>query len=269
MTLAAENPHQVGRAFDAIAEVYDSLFTASLIGRSQRSAVWRKAVRVFRSGDRVLELNCGTGEDALFLARHGVIVCAFDASGEMVAQARARQAVEAPSAAVEFNVLCTESLENLSGECFDGIFSNFSGLNCVEDLSRTARVLATLAHSGSQLLICLSTRFCLWEMLHYFCRGEIRKCLRRLGGVAQSSVGGCLVTVYYPTLGSVRKSLRPAFRLRSVTGIGVAVPPSYLEAWAQRNEGMFHVCELADRVLRHLPGVRVLGDHMLLHLERA
>jgi ubiquinone/menaquinone biosynthesis C-methylase UbiE len=269
MTVAAENLHPAGRAFDAIAKVYDSLFTTSLIGRSQRAAVWRKAETVFRPGDRVLELNCGTGEDALFLARRGVAVYACDASGEMIAQARARKAIEAPSAEVEFNVLCTESLENLSGECFDGIFSNFSGLNCVENLARTARELAMLVHPGSQLLFCLSTRFCVWETLHYLLRGEVRKCFRRLSGIAQSSLGGYPVTIYYPTLGSVLKSFRPTFQLRSVTGIGVAVPPSYLEAWAQRNEYTFHLCEAADRVLCHTPGVRVLGDHMLLHLERA
>jgi ubiquinone/menaquinone biosynthesis C-methylase UbiE len=269
MTVAAQNLHPAGRAFDAIAKVYDSLFTTSRIGRSQRAAVWRKAATVFRSGNRVLELNCGTGEDALFLARRGIVVYACDASGEMIAQARARKAIEAPSAAVDFNVLCTESLESLSGKCFDGIFSNFSGLNCVEDLSRTARVLAMLVHPGSQLLICLSTRFCVWEMLHYLLRGEVRKCFRRVGGVAQSSLGGHSVTVYYPTLSSVLKSFRPNFQLRSVTGIGVTVPPSYLEAWAERNEYMFRLCEAADRVICHMPGVRVLGDHMLLHLERA
>lgn len=268
MTAVTENLHPASRAFDAIAKVYDSLFTTSLIGRSQRSAVWRKAERVFRPGDRVLELNCGTGEDALFLAHRGVAVYACDASGEMIAQARARKAIEAPSAAVEFNVLCTENLENLSGERFDGIFSNFSGLNCVEDLSRTARVLAMLVHPGSPLLVCLSTRFCVWETLHYLLRGEVRKCFRRVGGVAQSSLGGYPVTVYYPTLGSVLKSFRPPFRLKSVTGIGVAVPPSYLEAWAARNEYMFYLCEAADLVLCHIPGLRVLGDHMLLHMER-
>ena len=61
-----------GEAFDTLAESYDTIFTSTIIGRSQRSVVWAKAAAVFRAGDRVLELNCGTGEDALFLARRGV-----------------------------------------------------------------------------------------------------------------------------------------------------------------------------------------------------
>ena len=74
--------------------------------------------------------------------------------------------------------------------------------------------------------------------------------------------------VYYPTLRSLRQSLRPMFRLRSVTGVGVAVPPSYMESWARGNPSMLRFCETLDRLICELPGIRVLGDHMLLRLER-
>ena len=73
-------PNPAGRAFDALAERYDGMFTNSLIGRAQRDAVWSMAIRTFKCGDRILELNCGTGEDALFLAHHGITVLACDAS---------------------------------------------------------------------------------------------------------------------------------------------------------------------------------------------
>ena len=43
MNSVARDVHLAGRAFDTIAESYDSLFTTSMIGRSQRAAVWRKA----------------------------------------------------------------------------------------------------------------------------------------------------------------------------------------------------------------------------------
>ena len=71
---AFQNP--AGLAFDTLAERYDDMFTNSLICRAQRDAVWSMAIRTFRRGDRILELNCGTGEDALFLAHHGITVLA-------------------------------------------------------------------------------------------------------------------------------------------------------------------------------------------------
>ena len=69
-----------GAAFDRIAPDYDRRFTDSLIGRAQRDAVWKVLTRTFRRDDKILELNCGTGEDAIYLASNGISVVALDAS---------------------------------------------------------------------------------------------------------------------------------------------------------------------------------------------
>jgi ubiquinone/menaquinone biosynthesis C-methylase UbiE len=265
----ANDLHLAGSAFDTIAESYDYLFTTSTIGRSQRSATWQKAQTVFQAGDRVLELNCGTGRDALFLASLGVSVTACDASAGMIRQARARKSEEAPQASVDFRVLSTERLQELPQHlCFDGVFSNFSGLNCVADIAKTAETLAGRIYPGGQLLLCMSTRFCAWEMLHYLFEGDARKAFRRCRGAAQARMGTYSLPVFYPTVHSVVHRFGPMFRLRSLTGVGIAVPPSYMESWARGNPFIFGLCESFDRVACSWPGIRVLGDHMLLHLER-
>jgi ubiquinone/menaquinone biosynthesis C-methylase UbiE len=265
----AEEVHLAGSAFDTIAESYDYLFTSSRIGRSQRSVVWRKAETVFNAGDHVLELNCGTGIDALFLASLGITVTACDASAAMIEQARARKTLQAPLASIDFQPLSTERLNELPTDlCFDGVFSNFSGLNCVSEISTMARFLASRLLPGGQLLLCLSTRFCAWEILHYLVRGDVRKAFRRCRGVAPARMGPYSFAVYYPTVRSLLRDFGPGFQLRSVTGIGIAVPPSYMESWARRNTSIFRVCEAFDRVTENWPCIRVLGDHMLLHLER-
>ena len=125
-----------------MADTYDATFTESVIGRAQRNVVWRALQRTFRPGDRVLELNCGTGEDALFLAKRGVSVVACDASARMIEIAERRKSLEAPDASLEFHVLRNEDVDTLTpADPFDGVVSNFSGLNCVEDLSRVVRKL--------------------------------------------------------------------------------------------------------------------------------
>jgi ubiquinone/menaquinone biosynthesis C-methylase UbiE len=269
MNSIARDVHLAGSAFDAIAESYDSLFTTSMIGRTQRAAVWRKAQTVFHAGDRVLELNCGTGTDAIFLAALGIAITACDASPRMIEQAQRQKAVDAAQAAVDFRVLSTERMDELPSDLlFDGAFSNFSGLNCIHDLSKTWPLLAKRLHPGAQILVCLSTRFCVWEILHYLSKGEFRKAYRRCRGAAEASIGRNSFPVYYPTLRSLRQSLWPMFRLRSVTGIGITVPPSYLESWAKANPSILRFCETIDRVICEWPGIRVLGDHMLLRLER-
>src|ERR1044071_879685 len=103
-------PHSAGLAFDTLVEHDDELFTGSLIGRAQRDAVWDLLRATFRSGDRVLELNCGTGEDALFLSGMGVSVYACDASERMIAVAGRRVAAQSRNAQIELEVRPTEKI---------------------------------------------------------------------------------------------------------------------------------------------------------------
>jgi 2-polyprenyl-3-methyl-5-hydroxy-6-metoxy-1,4-benzoquinol methylase len=222
--LATAQPQAI-LAFDRLAKRYDDLFTRSLIGRAQRSAVWDVLDRTFRCGDHVLELNCGTGEDALFLAGKGVSVVACDASEQMIEYARRRHSTEAPSASVKFTRLPTERIAELRTEgAFDGVFSNFSGLNCVADLSQTAADLATLVPPGAPLIICLSTRFCISEIIWFLLHGKPREAFRRCSGYAAAKVGEFVVDVYYPTLYQVQKSFSPSFVMRSCVGMVLRFP---------------------------------------------
>ncbi len=269
MTLALESDHVAGAAFDAMAAHYDELFTFSTVGRSQREVVWKRAAAVFPSGCRVLELNCGTGEDAMFLARRGIFVTACDASGQMIEQARIRKELEAPQASIDFHLLPTEHLHKLPAQLiFDGVFSNFSGLNCVADIRAVSNDLAIRCRPGARLLLCLSTRFCFWEIFHYTLKGNLQKALRRCHGVSSASFGEQSFAIYYPTVRTLRRSFGPKFRLHSITGIGITVPPSYLETWIAKHPLLLAVMKRFDKAMCELPFFRTIGDHMLLCMEK-
>jgi len=258
-----------GRAFDGVAADYDKVFTDSEIGRVQRDAVWAVLAKTFRQGDRILELNCGTGEDALFLGRRGVSVLACDASAEMVTVARRRSFTETTGAQIEFQQLSTEDIADLGPtRAFDGAFSNFSGLNCVADLQATADALSTLVRPGASLLLCLSTRYCLAEIVYFLCRGNPEKALRRCNGYSAANVAGIEFGVHYWTVRQLRAAFSPHFRLISHKGIGVAVPPSYCESWVRMHPVAFKFLRLLEPALASFPILRATGDHVLLHFEK-
>jgi ubiquinone/menaquinone biosynthesis C-methylase UbiE len=255
--------------FNQMANEYDDVFTRSMVGRAQRDVVWSVLTRTFQSGDHVLELNCGTGEDALFLARNAISVTACDASEQMIQVASNRLRMEAPGTPVQFNLLATERLRELQPiTMFDGAFSNFSGLNCVPDLKQVAEDLATLLPPNAPLVVCLSTRFCVWEMIWFLLHGKFRKAFRRCSGRATAKVGEFTVDVYYPTVRRLQQLFGPSFIIRSCVGVGVTVPPSYVENWIRSRPRTLKLLRAIDRIISGLPGFRVLGDHMLLHFER-
>jgi ubiquinone/menaquinone biosynthesis C-methylase UbiE len=269
MTSSVTAQPQASLVFDQMAKDYDAVFTRSMIGRAQRDAVWSALVPIFEHGTHVLELNCGTGEDAFFLARNAISVTACDASEQMIQIASNRQSTEAPAAPIQFNLLPTERLHELQSTImFDGAFSNFSGLNCVADLEKTARDLATLLPPSAPLVVCLSTRFCIWEIFWFLLHGKFRKAFRRCSGRATARVGEFTVEVYYPTVQKLKKLFSPSFVMRSCMGVGVTVPPSYVETWICNYPKLLGLLSKIDRFISTVPGFRVLGDHMLLHFER-
>ncbi|AXC13031.1 SAM-dependent methyltransferase [Acidisarcina polymorpha] len=258
-----------GSAFDRIAEDYDQIFTDSLIGRAQRDSVWKVLTKTFREHDHVLELNCGTGEDAIFLAGKGISVFACDASRQMIARAEQRLRHISSQLPAVFCELPIERLRELQPKTqFDGAFSNFSGLNCVADLSEVASSLSHLVKRDGRLVLCFSTRFCLIEILHYLVLGQWRKAFRRCKGHTRVTLDDVQFTVYYPTIRQIRRSFAPYFSLYSYTGVGVAVPPSYLERWARRHPDVFRFLRRLEGLVARLPILRSTGDHVLLCFER-
>lgn len=258
-------------AFDAVAETYDQTFAESCIGRAQREAVWHVLDRVFRPGQRILEINCGTGVDAVWLAGRGVSVLGCDVAPRMIEVARRRAQQARTAAPVEFRVLATEEITRIRDEApFDGVLSNFAGLNCVRDLRAVARDLAGLLRPQTAAVLCIFGRFCLWEVCWYLCRGRLRKAFRRLHrgeSVARVSRDR-QVRICYPSVETLRRSFSPEFRLVDWRGVGVCVPPSYVEPLARRFPSALRTLGDLDQRCSGLPGVRSLGDHTLVTLER-
>ena len=257
--------------FDAVAARYDETFSLSKIGQAQRSAVWTELAKTFHPGDRTLEIGCGTGVDACFLAKRGVQVVACDSSPQMIAVAKRRIEENGLQQFVQTRVLRAEDIAALdTNELFDGAFSNFGVLNCVSDLGQFACDLAQRLKPGASVLLCWMGPYCVWEMGWYLVHGNGKKAFRRLhsDGVTARIADGAFVRVHYPSVKLLGRTFAPQFRVTSVKGIGVAVPPSYLEPWAQRHPQLFQMCERADSFLGRCPGVRVLADHILVRLQR-
>ena len=243
-----------GMAFDRIARRYDELWSETVIGREQRAAVWHRIDPLFRPGDRVLDLGCGNGVDALHLMRKGVQVRGIDASEQMAIEARAR--------GVDARWLAIEALGEIEGR-FDGAISNFGALNCLADLAPVAGRLGSLIRPDGYLAICVLGRFCAWEAAHFLRGGQPAKAFRRLRrGGCESSLG---IQVYYHAPRRILEAFGRNFAFLRSYGIGVCVPPSYAGAVSERAAGLMAAL---DRRLAHLPVFRSLGDHRLFIFQR-
>ncbi len=262
---------QAATPFDSIAESYDKTFTESFVGRSQRNLVWKEMDQVFRPGQRILEINCGTGVDAAHLAQRGVQVFACDASSAMIRVARQRAASMGLGERIEFHTMPTEEIHRFTQmPPFDGLLSNFAGLNCVLNLESAAQNLAHLLKPGAYALFCIFGKHCAWEMLWNIGCGDSRKAFRRLRNATQSYIiGGRRLNVNYWSIGQLQRAFSRYFCLKRQIGLGIVVPPSYLESLTTRFPAIFRAAAKVDRNISNFPVFRSLADHVLLIFARS
>lgn len=253
-------------AFDGVAADYDATFTDTALGRALRDLVWSRLDQTFAACHRVLDLGCGTGEDALCLARRGKRVIGIDASARMVhvAREKARAADCAPQ--MDFHCVTMENLGTvLDGENFDGVLSNFGAVNCVRDLPALIATIADRLTPGGRLLWVVMGRYVPWEWLWYGLRGETGKAWRRLSRGGADWRG---LTVCYPTPAEMSRLLSPWFAVNRVSPLGFALPPSYAGAWLQRSPRMFALLRRVEAAVQGCSALAALSDHYMIEAVR-
>ncbi|HWQ13628.1 MAG TPA: class I SAM-dependent methyltransferase, partial [Roseiflexaceae bacterium] len=233
---------------------------------------------LFAPGERVLELGCGTGEDALWLARRGVHVTATDASPGMLAAARAKAEAAGVAGMVDFARLdiadCSEpgsqaSIFKLQSSSFDGALSNFGALNCLPDRRPLAGLLAQLVRPNGRVALVVMGPLCPWEIGWHLARGRMRDALRRLQPGAPAHVGGgATLRVWYPSPRRLRAELAPHFRHLETVGVGALLPPSYLHRAVERHPALFATLALLERRMGGRFPWTWLNDHYLSIFER-
>ena len=251
--MTASDYASAGAPFDRVAANYDATWTRSDVGRAQRDAVWDVVDRLFQPGDEILDVGCGTGEDAVHLGRRGVHVSGIDASGEMVKIACSR--------GVAATRLAVEELERIHAR-YDGLLSDFGALNCTADLEGVAGSFARLVRPRGYAVVCLLSRTCAWEMAWYALRLRPRTAFRRLSrGPVLTSLG---VPVYYPSARRIQRAFGRDFEAICSRGVGVTVPPSYVGLPRR----LVRIAEAIDLRLGRLPVFRACGDHRLYVFQR-
>jgi SAM-dependent methyltransferase len=265
-------------AFDRLAPHYDALADGELF-RLMRRRTHRIFLRWLRSGHRVLEIGCGTGLDTAFLASHGVRVVACDPSEAMVGRTLSRLAaadIEGYASARATVMPC--GLQNLEmfldalGEHgpFDGIISNFGALNCVPCLEPLADLATTLLRPGGAVLLGLMGRHCAAEAIYFTFSGRRDQIGRRhADGEVRVPVAGVEVPTYFHRTNDVVNTLSRALQLKAIAGIGVALPPPYLEPrWQTLRPFVRASIASVDAMLTPWPPFNRLADHVLLQFVK-
>jgi SAM-dependent methyltransferase len=249
-------------AFDAVAPGDDSSRGRNPVRLLFRHVMQARVEALFRRGDRVLALGCGTGEDALTLAARGIRVVGLDASPERIARARAKASERGLGPEdCRFEALRPEELD-AAGSAFDGAYSNFGALSGA-DLPRTGALLAAALRPGAAVLISLLGP---WPL-----PAVMRRALTGMGDPRRGPaprIERVPLAVSFPTLAQARAALGPGLEWTDAYALGVLLPGPDHERWVADHPQAFGVLAALERAVRRWPGLRQLGDHTVLEGRR-
>jgi len=257
--------------FDVAAKSYDTDFTNSAIGKMQRSLVWEYLTSEFKIDSqplKILEINCGTGADALLFTKLGHQVLATDISSEMIA------IVDEKNKSNNLNTKCIsiQNLNELEDDSFDLIFSNFGGLNCLskEELTQFAEVANNLLTEKGRFIAVVMTNYCLMEHLYLASKFRWKEVFRRNKKIGiPVNVNGELVHTYYYSPNEFGSIFKNHFKIKAKRPIGHFVPPSYLENFFKSKMSILQTLFKADKTLRKNEIIANWSDHFLIELVKS
>jgi ubiquinone/menaquinone biosynthesis C-methylase UbiE len=258
---------QVEQAFSRQSEFFDAYEEGNEILKWMRLITRKHVLRHLRKDDKILELNAGTGLDAVYFAGKGYKIHCTDISEGMLKKLADKVNNLNLNGLVSYQLLSFNELENLDKTQFDYIFSNFGGLNCTDDLSNVFKHFGKILKPRGIVTLVIIPPVCPWEIALLF-KGNFKTALRRFkrGGIS-ANVEGVKFQTYYHSLHKTVNALGGDFRVIETQGLASISPPPYMINFPRRFPRVYKSLTQIDEMLSHLFPFDSWADHFILTAE--
>jgi SAM-dependent methyltransferase len=254
--------------FDTYASSYDNHFTNSLIGKAQRLQVYEQLLKNIRFNNRsVLEINCGTGEDAIWLSKQGAKVLATDISQGMIDVAK----IKSLNTAIDFEQMPAQDISSLSPNTYNVIFSNFGGLNCLNsaEFQKFKIGCEQIQKSSDQLAFVIMGTKCWWERLYFRIKNDKVKATRRKNKAGvETIINEHHFKTYYYSPNYLKKLFKGNYVCTTLKPIGLFIPPSYLEPYFVKRKKLLKLLIWIDKLFSNFSFLSNYADHYLIILQK-
>lgn len=270
MRVIQENEQLAAAAFSLQSKIFDELYSKNSIIKYKRERVRNHVQQYLKPNSTILELNSGTGEDAIWFAQQGHRVHATDVAVGMQEILQFKAVASGVSENISTEIISYTALENLEErKQYDLIFSNFAGLNCTADIGKVLDSFNDLLKPGGTVTLVILPRFCLWEFLLLF-KGKFKTAFRRLFSSkgATAHIERAFFTCWYYSPGYIKKHFQKDFDLVAHEGLCTIVPPSYLEGFAEKHAGLFSFLKTKENKYKSSWPWKNIGDYYIISFRK-
>lgn len=270
MKVIEDNEQLAAAAFNRQSTLFDEQYSKNPIIQYKRKRVRDHVSKFLSNNNSILELNSGTGEDAIWFAQQGHRVHATDISEAMQQVLKNKAASLNLEEKISTEIISFTQLKKLKRrEHYDMIFSNFAGLNCTGQLDKALGSFSHLLKPGGTATLVILPKFCLWEFLLLF-RGKFKTAFRRFfsGKGVAANIEGQYFRCWYYNPAYVIKHLQNDFDVAAVEGLCTMVPPSYMEGFAEKYPRLFSFLKKKEDKWKSKWPWRNTGDYYIISLQK-
>jgi ubiquinone/menaquinone biosynthesis C-methylase UbiE len=166
--------------WDSLADTYDERFNHRYINQYMRKISQECLVKYFNNSSHLLEIGCGTGDEAIFFAKKNKKITAIDISPKMIEIAKSKALKENIEKNVDFYAVPVEKLKSIPNIKYDGVYSSFGTLNLVSNLTVLAKTLKNVMLPSSYFIASVMNKYCLFEIFFFLIQGKLRQAFRRI-----------------------------------------------------------------------------------------
>jgi ubiquinone/menaquinone biosynthesis C-methylase UbiE len=254
----------VNRAFSKQSSHFDEEDKSNPVLSDMRQQIYDHVWQYLRPGDNILELNAGTGIDAFYFSSKGCSVLATDLSDGMIHQIKQKINSHPENKFISCQQLSYDQINLLTEKKFDYVFSNFGGLNCIDDLGKVTRHLPSVLKPGAYITWVIMPPVCLWEISGIL-KGRFRQAFRRFhkNGVMAHLEGEYFKT-YYHSLHDIRNAFGDQFSLVQSEGLGALSPQPHRGDFPSRHPNVYSALRTMDKATRNYFPFNRWADHIVV-----
>jgi ubiquinone/menaquinone biosynthesis C-methylase UbiE len=264
LSMLQEDPDAVNRAFSKQATHFDEDDRENVILQDLRKQIYDHVDQFLKPASRILELNAGTGIDAVRFVRAGHSVHATDLSDGMIAELE-RKKKQPGMERLSIQQLSFGNIDRVQGKNYDLVFSNFGGLNCTRDLSTIGEKLRDVLKPGGLVTMVIMPVVSPWEVATIL-RGNRYAFRRWTRNGTLAHLEGERFPTWYHNVTSIKRFM-PHFSLVRSEGIASLSPPPYKPQFPNRYPGTYKMLRRIDRALATSFPFNRWADHIIVTMQ--
>lgn len=256
----------INPAFSSIYEQYENLSKENYCDIYRRNIIRKHVERFLNPNDTILEINAGSGIDAVYFAKAGYNVLATDIADN--AEVYINNKIKAEDLKnLEFQKCPFTDLNRIENRKFNHIFSNYGGLNCTNDLEGIFSQFKDLLYPNGFISLVIMPKFYPWEMAT-FLKGNKNAFRRWKKNGVLANINAHLIPTFYHSPNRIKKAMGKDFKTVSTKNIGTFYPSLHYNSFEKHPKAIRFLMHFDTWLNDTFLVPKGIGDYFIITFQK-